>query len=1102
MLFVRYSLLGYFLNKQEITSFSYIVNIKEGQMNTRNNLLLIMAISTIFILRAQKLEITGVVSSVDGVPLAGATISIKGTAEGSLANFDGRYSIVANKEAILVIAFLGFISVEKIVGEQNIIDVQLMEDYTRLEEVVVTALGILREKKSLGYATQEVTGAAITKVKTQNFINSLSGRVAGLDIRTSGTLGGSVNVVIRGNNSLAGDNQALFVVNGVPINNDTGNTGQQRFGFGGYDYGNAASDINPEDIETINVLKGAAATALYGSRASNGVIMITTKKGSKQAGIGISFSSSVTLGNVDKSTLPVYQKIYGAGYGPYYDGPGNYFGLFDINGDGQDDLTTVFTEDASYGAAFDPNLLIYQWNSLYSGLETYLQPTPWIGAKNDPNYIWKNSATVVNSLAFEGANEQGSFRVGVSNFLQDGNLPNSELKRNTIDFSATYKLIRNLTASGHITFTKTDGKGRYGTGYDGNNEMIAFRQYWQVNVDLKEQESAYLRTRENATWNPSAPDNTVPIYANNAYWTFYENYATDTRNRFFGNFVLEYQITDWLRALGRFTFDTYDELREERTAVGSVNIPGYIRRNRNISEYNYDLILNFNKTFSKKWNFLGTLGFNLRRNEWNILAAETSDGLLLPELYTLNNSVGPVITDEYEAVKMVDGIYAQASIGYNFLAYLEGTYRRDRSSSLPKNNNTYDYWSVTGSLIFSQLLKTDWLSFGKLRANYGVVGNDTDPYRIIDTYNIITPPFNGGLASNPGIKNNPNLRPEEQRNWEIGLEAFLFDRRFGFDLSYYDNRNIDQITQVPVSNSTGFRSALLNAGTIENKGWEVQLSATPLKLKDFNWDLQLNWAKNKSLVVELLSGIENLEISFFQEGGTLNATPGQPYGTIRGTNYVFHENGQPIVDEFGFYLISDTSNEVIGNINPDWTAGLFNSFTYKNINLSFLLDMRQGGDLYSLDTFYGFSTGIYDFSAGDNELGNPVRDPVTNGPDSGGVLLNGVNENGTLNEIRADASSSENPLGWNGPSAQHIYDAGFIKLREASLTYNFSEKQLDKLPFTQMSFSIIGRNLWIIDKNIPYSDPEAGISAGNIQGYQVGAYPAIKEMGISLQMKF
>src|SRR5690606_17018178 len=295
----------------------------------------------------------------------------------------------------------------------------------------------------------------------------------------------------------------------------------------------------------------------------------------------------------------------------------------------------------------------------------------------------------------------------------------------------------------------------------------------------------------------------------------------------------------------RFTFDSYAELQEERTNVGSANIPGYVRRNRNVSEYNYDLMLNVNKDLTDKLNLAGTVGFNLRRNEWNTIGGATSDGLLLAGLYTLSNSEGPITTAEYDATKMVDGIYAQASLGYDNFAYLEGTYRIDRSSSLPKANNTYDYWSVTGTLIFSQLVEADWLSFGKLRANYGVVGNDTDPYRVFNTYNITVPPFNGGLATNPNARANPDLLPEEQENWEVGLEMQFLDRRLGFDITYYNTQNINQITSVPVSNSTGFTSALLNAGTIENKGWELQLNATPVKTGDFSWDMNINWAKNE-----------------------------------------------------------------------------------------------------------------------------------------------------------------------------------------------------------------------------------------------------------------
>ena len=690
---------------------------------TSRGFLTVVLLFSINLFYAQQKTISGTVNDSEGFPLPGVNIVIQGTTQGTQSDFDGKYAIQADQNAIIVFSYLGFLPVEERVGNRTVINVVMLEDATQLEEVVVTALGITREKKSLGYATQEVQGEAVSKVKTQNFLNSLSGRVAGLDVKSSGTLGGSVNVVIRGNSSIQGNNQALFVIDGIPINNDTGNTGQQINGFGGYDYGNAASDLNPDDIESINVLKGAAASALYGSRAANGVIMITTKKGGKGRGLGVSINSNVIIGSADPTTLPKYQKKYGAGYGPFYNGPGNYFGLFDVNGDGELDLTTVFSEDASYGAPFDPDLLIYQWNSLYPGLETYQQATPWIAGANDPNYVWKTGATYINSIALDGGTDKSAFRLAYTNLYQEGNLPNSELKRNTINFSASHDFTDRLKASATITFIKNDGKGRYATGYDGNNDLIAFRQFWQVNVDLKEQQDAYFTTRENATWNPFSADNTRPIYANNPYWTYYENFQTDTRNRYYGNVALDYKITNWLSALARFSLDTYSELREERTNVGSANIPGYVRRDNNIAEYNYDLILNVNKDLTEKLNLTGTVGFNLRRNEWNNLTASTSDGLLVRDLFALNNSVGPISSNEYEATKMVDGLYAQASLGYDSFAYLEGTYRRDRSSTLPVDNNTYDYWSVSGSLIFSELLDSDWLSLGKLRANYGIVGN-------------------------------------------------------------------------------------------------------------------------------------------------------------------------------------------------------------------------------------------------------------------------------------------------------------------------------------------------------------------------------------------
>jgi TonB-linked SusC/RagA family outer membrane protein len=1069
-------------------------------------LLLAFAVQLTF---AQEKLISGMVSDESGLPLPGVNIIVKGTTNGTQTDFDGKYSLTVNTGDVLSFTYVGLKSQEVTVGASNTLNVTMQEDAAVLDEIVVTALGIKREKKSLGYATQEVKGEAVSNVKSSNFVNSLSGRVAGLDIKTSGTLGGSTNVVIRGNSSIAGNNQALFVIDGIPVDNNNSNSTNQRTGRGGYDYGNAASDINPDDIETINVLKGAAATALYGSRASNGVVMITTKKGSAKKGIGITISSSISIGTADKETLPVYQKKYGAGYGPYYASDDGYFELNDINGDGIDDLTTPFTEDASFGAPFDPSLLVYQWNSIYPQYSGYQQATPWVAGANDPNYVWKSGSTAVNSVSLDGGNDKSTFRLGFTNLLQEGNLPNSNIKRNVLSFSGSHKLNEKLTASALVNYTKTDGKGRYGTGYSAQNVMQQFRQWFQVNVDVQEQRDAYFETRENITWNPNSPSDLSPIYSDNPYWTFFENFSTDTRNRYFGNAALEYEINDWLSVLGRFSFDTYSEIQEERINVGSADVSAYTRFNNNIAEYNYDLMLNFNKDLTEKLNLEGNIGFNLRRNDRSSIFASTNGGLNLAGLYSLSNSVNPInAPQEFDSTSMVDGAYVRASLGYDNFAYLEGSYRTDRSSNLPIANNRYGYFSVSGSLIFSQLIEADWLSFGKIRANYGEVGNDTNPYRVFNTFEIGTP-FNGnGYASNPAAQANLDLLPERQENWEVGLEMQFADRRLGFDISYYNTQNINQITSIPLSTSTGYTSAILNAGTIENKGWEVQLNLTPIKSEDFKWDMTVNWAKNESLVVELLNGIENLQLAALQGGISINATPGEPYGTIRGSDYVYHENGGRIVGTNGYYQRTGTNNNVIGDINPDWKGGVYNNFTYKNFNLGFLIDIQKGGDVFSLDTWYGYATGLYDFTAGTNDLGNPVRNPIIGTPgnyaaDSGGVILSGVQEDGTPNNVRGDATTYANPWGYvRTPNAAHVYDASYVKLREASLTYNFSAKFLDRLPFTGASISLIGRNLWIIDKNTPFTDPEAGLSSGNVQGYQSGAYPSIREIGASVKLQF
>lgn len=621
-----------------------------------NGLLVLLLVLMAQITFAQERTVIGLVSDNAGLPLPGVSVLVKGTQTGTQTDFDGRYSIRATANQVLVFSYIGMKTQEASATSTNV-NVKLIGDALELEGVVVTALGIKREKKALGYATQQVSGEEVSNVKSSNFVNSLSGKVAGLNIKTSGNFGGSTQVVVRGNSSITGNNQALFVVDGVPLDNSNSNLGSQQAGGGGYDYGNAASDINPDDIESINVLKGAAATALYGSRAAKGVVMIVTKKGKKRKGLGITISSSLALGTADKETLPKYQNKYGAGYGPYYDSADGYFNLADINGDGTLDLTTPFTEDASYGAAFDPTLMVYQWNSLYPQLtETYKKATPWVAGKNNPNSVWGTGSTAINSVSLDGGTDTSSFRLGFTNLLSEGNLPNSTLKRNTIAFSGSQDLSDKLTVSTSLNFVKSDGKGRNGTGYSSNNVMQQFRQWNQMNVDFEEQKAAYFATIENISWNPNGPSNLKPIYSDNPYWTFYENYQNDTRSRYFGNVAIDNKINDWLSVMGRFSFDTYSEIQEERINVGSAEVSKYTRRNRSVSEYNYDAMLNFNKDITEKLNLEGNIGFNLRNNTANSIAAETNGGLNLRGLYSLSNSVTPInAPDEYDASSLVDG---------------------------------------------------------------------------------------------------------------------------------------------------------------------------------------------------------------------------------------------------------------------------------------------------------------------------------------------------------------------------------------------------------------------------------------------------------------
>ena len=1049
---------------------------------------------------AQEKTVTGTVSDESGT-LPGVSIVIKGTSTGTQTDFDGKYAITAKQGDILSFSYMGYKTVEQSVTAANTMNISLQQDANLLDEIVVTALGISKAKKSLGYSTQTVDGDEVSRVKDANFINSLAGKISGVEIKTSGTMGGSTNVVIRGNSSLTGNNQALFVIDGVPMDNSNTNSGGQRTGRGGYDYGNAASDINPDDIESINVLKGGAASVLYGSSAANGVIIITTKKGkSKKNQLGVTINSSFSLGSIDKTTYTEYQDGYGAGYGAYYGSTG-YFEDVDMDGDGVLDLVTPSTEDASYGAPFDPSLMVYQWNSFYPQLpDTYLKATPWQAAKNNPLTFFETAETAINSLSFEGSTDKGTYRFAYTNFDQKGILPNSSIKKDIMDFGASYDLSDKFSIRTKMTYSSLRGRGRYGTGYDAKNPNQSFKQWFQTNVDIKELEDAYFLTGENITWNTNSTTDLTPIYMDNPYWTRYENYQNDERNRINGHVTMSYEVNDWLNVMGRATIDTYSQIQEERIAVGSVDVSEYSKGLNRFQNNNYDLYLNFDKDFLEdKLNVRGTIGANIVRTTINNLSARTTGGLVVPGLYALSNSKElSSAPGEYEASFGRNSIFGNVSLGYDDFIYLEGSYRNEKASTLPKDNNTFDYFSVSSSFIFSKFIDSDLISFGKLRAGYAETGNAADALRIYDTYSAIGNMGGNPLYSLPSSKNNANLQDESTKEMEAGLEMRFSNNRLGFDFSAYNKKSINQIMSVTVSTATGYNSKFVNAGEISNKGVELSLYGEPVRTSDFNWKVNVNWSKNQNEVVSLYGDVNQLQLASVQGGVSINATIGQPYGSIVGYNYVYDANGNKTIGADGYYTQS-SSKEVIGNVNPDWIGGINNSFRYKNFNFSFLIDIKKGGDVFSLDTWYGYATGIYANTDFVNDLGNPVRNTLANG---GGVVLDGVLADGSVNTTRVRADNYANPWGYkHAPNAEHTYDAGYVKLREVSLSYDFDTTVIEKLKIAKLTLTAIGKNLWIIDKSTPYADPEAGLSSGNIQGYQSGAYPSVREFGLNLKVQ-
>ncbi|HVT86005.1 MAG TPA: SusC/RagA family TonB-linked outer membrane protein [Chitinophagaceae bacterium] len=1031
-------------------------------------------------LLAQQRQFTGTVLNSDGAPVKFATIQVVGTKTGISADEQGKFKITAIRGQQLQISAVGYDASTVTLGDNTTLLIKLVSSGNNMGEVVVTALGISRAKKTLGYAVQELNNSSLTDAADNNIVNTISGKIAGAQVTSGGsTIGSSSRIVIRGEKSFSG-NQPLFVVDGTPIDNTTTNLN----GGGGVDWGNAAADLDPNDIESMTVLKGANAAALYGSRATNGVILITTKKASKGRKIGVDFNSSI-VANVP-GYWPKYQNEYGGGWDgeeyiwkrdhpsmTYQDYAKQYsYNYVDGAGGGVNDANPI-----NWGPRLDVGLKLDQWSTGPN--------SPWISRPNNYKEFYSTEVTTVNNISVSASGDKASGRFSFTNEnTPQGILPNTDQKQNTLNASFTLNPTDKLSLTGNLTYLVKHSNNIPVDGYTGVGVDFAWTE--------REFDTKYLKQQFYQHGNVSM----WPGVDN--YFYYYRNNNSLDRDRVFGNMNATYKITSWLSAMVRGGVDSYRERRKSITQSGTA---ANVRKQRGgqftqtdifLQEQNYDFILNFDKTFGDI-RIDGLAGGNYRDNTYNSTTLGASD-LTVPDLYTISNVKGTPTASMFDSHKRTNSVFAEANASYKDYLFLGITGRNDWSSTLPSNNRSYFYPSVSLGFDVTKGLKinSDILSYAKLRASWAKVGGDTDPYQLAGTYSASS--FNGVSVFTPGATLPPtNLKPQETRSYEIGTNLRFLKNKLSLDVTYYDQKTVNQIISVATSRTTGYSGELLNAGEVENKGVEIMFDGKVLQNKSgLNWDISVNWAKNNDVVNTLYGGLQSYQISPGFGGATSLAIPGQKWGILWGLPFVRDaKSGKIVVDNTGIPLTTNVAKN-FGTVTPDWIGGINNSFQYKNFNLSFLVDMRKGGKFFSVTAWHSYPTGSYTVTTA-----NHVRE--------NGMIVDAVKQDGTPNDVRV---SAEDYFGgawvWNNHEYS-ILDGSFIKLREVVFGYNLSVKKIPWL--TKLNLSVFARNLAILyqDKSTRQFglDPEVGLGGGDYGvGFENFQIPTTRNFGFKISAGF
>jgi TonB-linked SusC/RagA family outer membrane protein len=1025
---------------------------------------------------AQTRTVKGVVRDEKGDPIPFATVSELGSSNGTTTDEKGVFSIKISAAGQLSITATGFNPTTVTPGAGDVTATLSIRTGELQEVVVTTALGLSKTKKSIGYSTQTVSAEDLNKIRSTDIAAALAGKVSGLQVLgTPSSNFGEGNIRIRGASSLTGGNP-IYVVDGTVVN---------------------LSAVNLDDVEQLTVLKGPSATAIYGFRGANGVILITTKKGKKRAP-SVSINSLTEVGKI--SLLPKYQNEYGGGYSTDWE-------TFEFNPavhpadwaafDGQ--KIVDYGADESWGPKMDgtPHRSAYSW---YPGAD-FGKLTPFSPAPNSVRDFYENTIRLNNNIVFEGGGQNSTYRLSYNSRYTTLPFPNTRKNENIFSLKGSIDLTSKLTVSSNVNFLNIAQTGERTEGYtnDGQNISQNFNQWWQRQIDTRQ-----LRDYKNPaggfkTWNIRSPIDPRPAYWDNIYYQVYESFKRAWSNRIYGDISMSYKILNDLKASVIFRANVLNYSDDARIASGGLELDRYALNNGQTGEYNSEFLVEYKKRFGK-FGWEQFVGGNMRKDFRRANGSNTVGGLSVPGLYSITASKDrPNATNTWNDYR-INSLYARGTFDYGNFLFLDYSLRNDWSSALPSASRSYLYPSVSLSFVFTDLMKsssiTNTLSYGKLRASYGRVGSDLDPYQLNIAYGL-TPQGSLTTMSVPTTVFDPTIKPSLSREYEFGTELQFFKNRFGIDFSYYNKEGKDQILPLTVTPSSGSSSVFINAGLIRSKGWDLIVNATPVRNSDFKWDIQVNFSRNRSEVIDLDTsrGLRNYNLGTASFGPSVNSRVGEQWATYVGRKLrIDAKTGMPVVNSAGLYQTD--ANQVLGSALPDYTGGMLTTFSYKGISLSATFAAQFGGKLFSTTKMWLLYSGLSDQTIGNNDKGFPIRDAVADG---GGIRVDGVLADGTAITKYVDPQVYYGNL--QTVQSEFLIDADYLKMTEARVGYSLPVSRWTKM-VKSANVALFIRNPWLI--HAPAK--KWGIDPAELENansfYEGGQLPQVRSYGINLSIGF